>query len=253
MIALLQQFSWLDLLDIAIVSVVIYRLLLVIRGTRAANILLGLMVLLLASVVSHYLQLHTVDWLLKSFLVYIVIAMIVIFQPEIRRALAKVGQAPYLQAFTSAEELKSLEQIVRAAVSLSERRIGALIVIERETRLEDFVELGTSLDARVSRDLLLSIFHTASPIHDGAIVINGNRIVAAGCFLPMAPSSLVLKRLGTRHRAALGLAEETDAVVIVVSEETGNITMAINGELEHNLEMTSLRDRLSELFTGKQA
>lgn len=249
---LLRQLSWRDVLDIALVSLILYRVLLLIRGTKAAKMLVGLLVLLAASVISRLLPLYTMDWLLQSFWAYIVIAVIVIFQPEIRRALAKMGEASFLPAFTSAEELKSLEEIVRASISLANRKIGALIVIQRDTKLKDFVELGTPLDARVSKELLMSIFHPSSPIHDGAVVIRGNRVIAAGCFLPIAPTTRISKALGTRHRAALGLTEETDAVVIVVSEETGQISMSVDGRLDTHLDMGTLRDMLTDMFTKKK-
>lgn len=253
MIELIKQFGWRDIVDIVLVSLILYRLLLLIKGTKAAKMLVGLVLLLLASVVSRYLPLYTLDWLLQSFWAYIVIALIVIFQPEIRRALAKMGETTFFRAFTSAEELKSLEEIVRASISLANRKVGALIVIQRETNLDDFVELGTKLDARVSKEILISIFHPTSPIHDGAVVIKGNRIVAAGCFLPMTLSSYVHKTLGTRHRAALGLTEETDAVVIIVSEETGSIGLSLNGKLDTQIDMGTLRDTLTDLFTSKSA
>ncbi|GAB4390680.1 MAG: diadenylate cyclase CdaA [Thermodesulfovibrionales bacterium] len=249
---LLRHFGWRDVMDIAIVSIILYRLLLLVRGTKAARMLIGLVLLLVASIISRHLPLYTLDWLLQSFWAYIVIALIVLFQPEIRRALAKMGETPFLEAFTSAEELKSLEEIIKAAVSLSNRKIGALIAIERGTNLKDFVELGTGLDARVSRELLLSIFHPSSPIHDGAVVIRGNRIVAAGCFLPIALSGDISRTFGTRHRAALGLTEETDAVAVVVSEETGGISLSMGGKLETNLDMAALREKLTEIFTGEK-
>ncbi len=249
---LLRQLSWRDVLDIALVSLILYRVLLLVRGTKAAKMLVGLLLLLAASVISRLLPLYTMDWLLQSFWAYIVIAVIVIFQPEIRRALAKMGEASFLPAFTSAEELKSLEEIVRASISLANRKIGALIVIQRDTKLKDFVELGTPLDARVSKELLMSIFHPSSPIHDGAVVIRGNRVIAAGCFLPIAPTTRISKALGTRHRAALGLTEETDAVVIVVSEETGQISMSVDGRLDTHLDMGTLRDMLTDMFTKKK-
>ena len=249
---ILRQHRWiLDVLDILIVSVIVYRLLLFIKGTKAAQMLIGLGVLLVASLLSRYLELYTLDWLVQSFWAQAVIVIIILFQPEIRRALAQMGEAQFLQTFTSAEELKSLEEIVRASVALANRKIGALIVIERDTSLKDFVEVGTPLDAKVSKELLMSIFHPTSPIHDGAVVIKGNRIIAAGCFLPITLSPEVSKALGTRHRAGLGLAEETDAVVIVVSEETGMISLAISGKLETNLDMGRLRNVLTDLFTTK--
>jgi diadenylate cyclase len=249
---ILQQHRWiLDVLDILLVSVIVYRLLLFIKGTKAAQMLIGLGLLLGASLLSRYLELYTLDWLIQSFWSQAVIALIIVFQPEIRRALAQMGEAQFLQTFTSAEELKSLEEIVRAAIALANRKIGALMVIERDTSLKDFVEIGTPLDAKVSKELLISIFHPASPIHDGAVVIKGNRVVAAGCFLPITLSPEVSKAMGTRHRAGLGLAEETDAVVIVVSEETGIISLAIGGKLETNLDMARLRNVLTDLFTTK--
>ena len=249
---ILRQHRWiLDVLDILIVSVIVYRLLLFIKGTKAAQMLIGIGVLLIASLLSRYLELYTLDWLVQSFWAQAVIALIILFQPEIRRALAQMGETQFLQTFTSAEELRSLEEIVRAAVALANRKIGALMVIERDTSLKDFVEVGTPLDAKVSKELLMSIFHPASPIHDGAVVIKGNRIVAAGCFLPITLSPEVSKALGTRHRAGLGLAEETDAVIIIVSEETGMISLAIKGKLETNLDMGRLRNVLTDLFTTK--
>ncbi|HCL82041.1 MAG TPA: TIGR00159 family protein, partial [Nitrospiraceae bacterium] len=166
MLELLRQIRWQDLLDIAIVSIILYRILLIIKGTKAAQMLAGLGVLLIASFFSKYLQLYTLDWIVQSFWSQVVIAMIVLFQPEIRRALAHVGESSFLQGFTSAEELKSLEEIVRASVALANRKIGALIVIERDVSLKDYVEIGTPLDAKVSKELLLSLFHPTSPIHD---------------------------------------------------------------------------------------
>ncbi len=248
---LLRQLRWQDLVDIVLMSIIVYRLLLIIKGTKAAHMLMGLGVLLLASLLSRYFELYTVDWLIQSFWAQIVIAIIILFQPEIRRALAQMGETPFLHTLTPAEELKSLEEIVRATIALANRKIGALIAIERETSLKDFIEIGVSLDARVSKEILLSIFHPTSPIHDGAVVIKGNRIVAAGCFLPITMSPDISKSLGTRHRAAMGLSEETDAVILIVSEETGTISMAIQGKLETHLDMGTLRDTLTDLFSVK--
>ncbi|MDP2168113.1 MAG: diadenylate cyclase CdaA [Thermodesulfovibrionales bacterium] len=252
MTAIIKLFGWRDMLDIVLVSIILYRLLVLVKGTKAAQMLIGLILLLLASAVSRYTPFYTLDWLLQGFWAYIVIALIVLFQPEIRRVLAKMGETPFLRAFTSAEELRSLEEIVRASVSMANRKIGALVVIERETDLKDFVEIGTPLDAKVSKEILTSIFHPTSPIHDGAVVIRGNRIVAAGCFLPVAPEPDISKTLGTRHRAALGLTGETDAIAVIVSEETGIISMAIGDNLETHLDMGTLRDRLTDMFTAKK-
>ncbi len=249
---ILKQFRWQDLLDIVLISIIFYRLLLIIKGTRAAQMLIGIGVLLIASLLSSYLELYTIDWLIQSFWAQAVLALIILFQPEIRKALAQMGGTQLLQTLTSAEELKSLEEIVRASVALANRKIGALIAIERETILKDFVEIGTPLDAKVSRELLTSIFHPTSPLHDGAVLIKGNRVIAAGCFLPITLSPEVSKSLGTRHRAGLGLAEETDAIVIIVSEETGVISLAMKGKLETKLDMGRLRNILTDLFTAEK-
>lgn len=249
---LLNQLSLYDLLDIALVAVVLYRLLLFVRGTKALQMLIGVVVLLFASIVARYFNLLTLDWLMQGFWSYIVIALIIIFQPEIRRALARMGETPFLKAFATAEESKSIEEIVKASISLANRKIGALVVLERETELKDFIEVGTPLDAKVSRELLLSIFHPSSPIHDGAAIIRGNKIAAAGCFLPIALTTDLRKALGTRHRAAIGITEETDAVAIVISEETGAVSLAISGNLTEHLDTAKLRLALTEVFTAKK-
>ncbi|MCK5139166.1 MAG: diadenylate cyclase CdaA [Thermodesulfovibrionia bacterium] len=249
---ILYQLRWQDILDILLVAVILYWLLLLIKGTKAAQILIGLVVLFFAFLFSGYIGLYTMDWLIQSFWAQIVLVLVILFQPEIRRALAQMGEARFLPSFASAEELKSLEEIVRATIALSNRKIGGLIVIERETSLRDFIEIGTPLDAKVSHELLLSIFHPTSPIHDGAVIIRGNRVVAAGCFLPLSLSAELSKAVGTRHRAGVGLSEETDAVVIIISEETGSIATAVGGTLEKNVDMGSLRDFLTEMFTSSK-
>jgi len=239
------------MVDVILMSIIVYRLLLIIKGTKAAHMLIGLGLLLMASLLSRYFELYTVDWMIQSFWAQIVIAIIILFQPEIRRALAQMGEAQIFKNLTSAEELKSLDEIVRATVALANKKIGALIAIERDTSLKDFVEMGTPLDAKVTKEILLSIFHPTSPIHDGAVVIKGNRIVAAGCFLPITMGPDISKSLGTRHRAGLGLSEETDAVIVVVSEETGMVSMATHGKFDTHLDMGTLRDILTDLFTAK--
>jgi len=244
-----RQLRWQDIVDIVLVSIILYRMLLLIKGTIAARMLVGFGFLLVALFLAKYLQFYTIDWLIQSFWSQLVIAVIVLFQPEIRRALAQMGESPLLQSFTSAEELRSLDEIVKASIALANRKIGALIVIEREVSLKEYVEIGTSLDARVTKELLLSIFHPSSPIHDGAVVIKGNRVVAAGCFLPIRLGTGVSKAFGTRHRAGIAITEETDSVAIVVSEETGTVSMAIDGKLNSPLDMGTLRDVLTELFT----
>ncbi len=252
MTEILKQLRWQDLFDIALVTLITYRLLLILKGTKAAKMLLGLVVLLLVSFGSRYFELYTMEWLIQSFLSQLVIALIILFQPEIRRVLAQMGEARLFQSFTSAEDMRTIEEIVRAAVSLANRNIGSLIVIEREISLNEYIEVGVPVDAKVSKELLLSIFHPSSPIHDGAVIIKSNRIIAAGCFLPIALETDISKALGTRHRAGIGVTEETDAVVIVVSEETGNISLAIGGSLQTHTSVTSLRDQLTQIFTKKR-
>jgi diadenylate cyclase len=249
---LLRQIRWQDVLDVILVSIILYRMILIVKGTIAARMLAGVGVLLLTLFLAKYLQLYTMDWLIQSFWSQVVIAVIVLFQPEIRRALAQMGESSFLQRLTSAEELKSLDEIVKASVALANRNIGALLVLERDVSLREYVEIGTPLEARVTKDLLLSIFHPSSPIHDGAVIIKGNRISAAGCFLPIRLGSAVSKAYGTRHRAGIAITEETDAVAIIVSEETGTLSLAIDGRINSPLDMGRLRDFLTELFTEQK-
>lgn len=248
----LYPIRWQDILDILIIAFVVYRFLLFFKkGSRAGRIILGIAILLVGSLFSRSLGLYTVDWLFHNFWSQILLALIIIFQPEIRKTLAQMGGSSIF-GLTSAEEIKSIDEIVKAAVNLASQKIGALIVIEREISLGDYIEIGIPLDAKVSKELLLSIFHPTSPMHDGAVIIRGNRVVAAGCFLPLALGADISKTYGTRHRAGIGLSEETDAVVIIVSEETGQISVAIRGELKTHLDLGRLRDLLTELFSAKE-
>jgi diadenylate cyclase len=245
---ILSQVRPQDIFDILIVAFIIYHILLLIKGTKAVQMLTGLGILLLALLISNWAELYTIDWIVQSFWAQIVIVIIVLFQPELRRALAHIGESPFFYSLSPVEESRFLEEIVKASVSLANKRIGALLVLERETDLKNFTEMGTELDAKVSREMILSIFHPTSPIHDGAIIIRGNRIVAAGCFLPLSLSAELTRAMGTRHRAALGITEETDAVVIIVSEETGTISLSMGGKIIKDLDILSLREELSKIF-----
>uniref|UniRef100_A0A7C4AIR7 Diadenylate cyclase n=1 Tax=Thermodesulfovibrio aggregans TaxID=86166 RepID=A0A7C4AIR7_9BACT len=247
-----DQLRWQDLIDIIIVSFIIYKIFILVKGTRAARMLIGVGVLLGMSVLSRFLELYTLDWLIQSFWTQIVLILIILFHPEIRKALAQMGETPILHRFTSAGEIKSIEEIVKASQSLSNKKIGALIVFEREVSLSEYVEIGVPLDAKVTKELLLSIFHPTSPIHDGAVIIKGNRVIAAGCFLPIKLGTGLSKTYGTRHRAAAGITEETDAIAVIVSEETGLISIAVRGELEPFHDITKLRERLTNLFTAER-
>jgi uncharacterized protein (TIGR00159 family) len=238
-----------DTLDILIVALGIYWLLILIRGTRAVQIILGLTILLAVSLASQLFEFMTVSWILGNFLGYAVIIIIVLFQPDIRRALARVGGG-FFRSFSRYEESQLLEEIVRAAQALARKRVGALMVLERETGLDDQIEAGVRLDARVTKDLLTSIFLPYSPLHDGAVVLQGRRIAHAGCVLPLTLRADLPEGLGTRHRAALGITEETDAVVIVVSEESGSISVVVGGELVRDLDAPQLRVALHDILSG---
>lgn len=246
---ILTQFRWQDALDIVLVTIILYKMMMIVKGTIAARMLAGVAVLLLTLLIANAMQLYTIGWIIQSFWTQVVIAIIILFQPEIRKALAQMGESSFLQGFTSAEELKCLDEVVKASVALANRKIGALIVIERSVSLKEYVEIGSQLDAKASRDLLLSIFHPSSPIHDGAVVIRGNRILAAGCFLPIRLGTAVNKAYGTRHRAGIAISEETDAAAIIVSEETGTISLSVGGKIYAPLDMSRLRETLTSLFT----
>ena len=238
-----------DTLDIVLVAFGVYWLLLLIRGTRAVQILVGLMILAGASLASQAFGLGTVQWILDNFLSSAVLIIIVLFQQDIRRALARVGRGVF-PSISRTEATQILEEVVRAAQALAQRRVGALFVLERETRLNDLIEAGTPLDAAVSKDLLLSLFLPLSPLHDGAVLIQDGRVAAAGCVLPLTLRDDLPEGLGTRHRAALGITEESDAVVVVVSEETGAISVVYGGEMVRNLDGPRLREVLRDILAG---
>lgn len=253
MISLPSHFYWVvDVLDILIVAFFIYQLLLIFRGTRAAQILVVLAILYLTSHASLSIGLLTVNWILQSLLGVWVLMMVIIFQPELRRALVSFGQRNFLRVFSRGEEAHMIDELARSAVSLASKRTGAIIVLERETKLDSYVEPGVNLDAVISRRLLESIFFPYSPLHDGAVIINDGRIVAASCFLPLSLSPEVSRDLGTRHRAAIGITEETDAVAVVVSEETGTISLAYGGKIERDLDALAVRKRLGEILGVKR-
>jgi uncharacterized protein (TIGR00159 family) len=241
-----ETYHWLwDTLDILLVACAIYWLLLLIRGTRAAQMSLGLLVLALVWILSDQLELATLGFLLDNFLSWAVLIVIVIFQADIRRALTRVGRGLFRNSRRAGVEV--IEEVVRACQSLSQRRVGALIVLERDTSLEEHMELGTRLDAELSRELLASVFVPFSPLHDGAVIIREGRVAAAGCILPLALRANLPSALGTRHRAALGITEETDAIAVAVSEETGRITLAAGGEVLDDLDGPRLRQALMRL------
>ena len=253
MLELLQHFRWtLDLLDILLVAYIIYRILLLIKGTRTVQMLVGLAVLLVVYVGSQVGGLFTLNWLLENFLSSIILVIVVIFQNDIRRALMHMGRNPFFADQSFREEDKAIDELVRGCTSLAGRRYGALLVIERETGINDFLEVGTELDAKISADLLGAIFHPQSPIHDGALIIQRGRLTRAGCFLPLTQNPSVSPRLGSRHRAAIGLTELVDAVAIVVSEETGKVSVVVSGKMTRDLDSITLRKVLRRLLEPRR-
>ncbi len=245
------------LLDIAIVYFVIYRILLLIKGTRAVQMLFGLVVIIMFFVISQeqYLNLATTHWFIEQFIANFIIIVVIIFQHDIRRALAQFGRTSFLTGTNAFEETQVLEEVIKASVMLSTRKIGALMAVEREADLTHFTEEGIKVDSVVSKDLLFSMFvpEHQNPLHDGAVVVQKGRVTAAGCFLPLTNNPRVEKALGTRHRAGIGLSEDTDAAVIIVSEETGIISIAYLGELYRDLDANEMRDLLQRIFSASQA
>jgi diadenylate cyclase len=248
----LPAMTWWDVLDVAIVALAIYEILKAIRGTRAVQMAAGLALLVLLSYVSRWGHLETIDWLIRNSLGYVVFAVIVLFQADIRRALAHLGRAPFFRYFLTTEGAEeTIEELVVAATQLSGLHIGAIIVIERQIGLRNYIETGLPLDALLTYDLLVSIFQPKSPLHDGAVMVQNDRIAAAACFLPLTINPLLARSLGTRHRAAIGLTEENDAVAIIVSEETGRISIALDGQLEGPFDAPMLKARLKALITRR--
>ncbi len=249
------QIRLLDILDILIVAVLLYQLLLLIRGTRAVQLVTGLGVLFGVYGIARYLGLYTLQYLLQYLGVVIPIALLVIFQPELRRMLEQLGRGGVLvtgllpHGLGREEAIRLVNDVSRASRVLGLRKIGALIVLERNTGLTDFIETGIKVDGVVTVQLLINVFFPNSPLHDGAAIIRGNRIMAAGCLLPLSENPAPSRTLGTRHRAGLGISEQTDALAIIVSEETGTISLARDGELVRGLSEEELKASLLELFT----
>src|SRR5437870_4153631 len=247
----LPSLTWTSVLDILVVAFIIYHVLVFIKGTRAVQMVLGLALIVVFFYLSRWIELQTVSWILTNIIPYFVFVIIVIFQSEIRRALARFGQAPFFGGFSSINRNELYDEIVLAVNTLVTNQTGALIVIERDIGLKSYIESGIAIDAALSYDLLVSIFNPSVPLHDGAVIIQNRRIAAGACFLPLTVKPRLSKELGTRHRAAIGVTEETDAVAIVVSEETGAISFAHDGEIERYLDPDTLRQRLRNAFERK--
>lgn len=238
--------TWVDWIDIGLLALVIYRVLMVMRGTRAMQSLLGLVLLGLLYQFSEYFGLSTVHWVLDNLFVYLVLALLILFQEDIRRALARAGGTLFARPASRPSDANVLEEVIKACFALAHRKIGALMVIERSGSLEPYVEGAHPVDAVVSTELLQAVFHPSSPLHDGAVVISDQRIVAAGVFLPITLSKDIARAWGTRHRAAIGLTEATDGLCLVVSEERGTVALVHRGEIIPVADANDLRQRLVE-------
>ncbi|WHH61181.1 diadenylate cyclase CdaA [Petroclostridium sp. X23] len=241
-----------DIIDVTIVAYVIYKTIRLIRETRAEQLIKGIVILLVVTQLSDWLNLNTINFILKNTMQVGVLALLVVFQPELRRALEQMGRSRFGNMFvfeeynTESSIALAIEEIAKAVHTLSQNRIGALMVIERDTKIGDIIRTGITMDSIISAELLVNIFIPNTPLHDGAVVIRENKIKAAACFLPLTQNQNLSKELGTRHRAALGISENSDAVVIVVSEETGKISFALDGDLTRNLTVETLKKALNK-------
>jgi diadenylate cyclase len=249
----ITQFTFKDIIDILIVAYFLYRLLLLVKKTRAMQGLKGLGILLIASRICDMLKLTTVSWMLNNIISAGAIVLIILFQPELRHALEQIGRRTAFESnlFSDTEASDVSAEIHRALLSLSKQRIGALIVIEQTTQLGELIDTGTRMDSRVTASLIETVFYPGTMLHDGAMIIRGLNVVAAGCFLPLSTNDTISRTLGTRHRAALGVSEQSDSVTFIVSEETGNISVACDGKLRIHLDTIAIRLILEELFMKK--
>jgi uncharacterized protein (TIGR00159 family) len=242
MMDFLKSSGWLlDLMDISLVAFIIYRLILFLKGTLAPRVIIGLAIVLFSYVVSRFAGFQTVNWILNNFLGSLIIVLVVIFQHDIRRVLFALSRSRYTGEDAKEETFCVLDELVVAVESLASKKIGALLVIERAMTVNHFLAVGTEIDAKVTSELITSIFLPYSPIHDGAVIIQRGKLTKAGCFLPISQNPEISKNLGSRHRAAIGLSEIADAVVIVVSEETGTISVVVGGRIRRNLDPATLR------------
>lgn len=251
-LALLWRNYLVNILDILIVAYITYKLFMLLKGTRAIQVLRGIFILILATFVARALHFQTVSWILKGVWVAGVIAIVIVFQPELRSVLARIGKGPVLKSFFS-EKLVFIDEIIKALERLSKKGFGALIVLEQDTGLRNYVESGVIINGEVTADLLCSIFMSRAPIHDGAVIVQNDRLIAAGCVLPLTREPRVSKILGTRHRAAIGITEVSDAWAIVVSEETGDISLARNRKLERKIDIKELHSEITQLYKAKLA
>jgi len=240
-----------DIIDVAIVAFVIYQLLLLLRGRRAMQMFVSLFVIVVIGFVARWVQFDALNWLMSGLKGLWAIIFVILFQDELRRILAQMGQSRLLRPFVRLEVHESIDAIVTAVKAMSQKRTGALIVVERQARLLNYYQTGVLLNAPVVSSLIVSIFTPLTPLHDGAVIVSGDEIIAARCTLPLSQNPYYVHTLGTRHRAAVGLTEETDAVVVIVSEETGDISLALGGQISRGLTLSQLRERLSQLLRSQ--
>lgn len=243
-----SHLGWVDFIDIVLVWLIVYRALLFIRGTGAVQMLAGLGIVAGAYIISIWQQLDTLNWVLEQFFGNLLLVVVILFQGEIRKALAMIGRNPFFTGVGINQEAQVMEELIKSVKLLSQDGTGALVVMEREIGLDNFIERGVAMDSEVVAELIDSMFVTTGPLHDGALIIKGGRIKSAGCFLPLSTNTSIPKKLGTRHRAALGITEETDALVIVVSEENKSIAIAEDGKLSQDVDLASLRRKLYKSF-----
>jgi diadenylate cyclase len=237
-----------DIADILIVSYLIYRMILLVRGTRAVQLLRGIFLLVITWALSTWLNLYTLKWLMNQVFTFGVVTVLIIFQPELRRALEQLGRGKLFTRSSPEEQdvSQTINEVMKAVNYLSPRKIGALIVFERDTGLKDYIESGIKMGARISSELLINVFIPNTPLHDGAVIVQGSQIMAAGCYLPLSENPFISKELGTRHRAAIGVSEMGDACSVIVSEETGQVSLAINGQIVRDVNEESLISKLFE-------
>lgn len=245
--------TFLNILDILLVWFVIYKILTLIKGTKAVQLLKGIFVIIIIRIITEYLGLTTLGWMTNQVIDYGFLAIIIIFQPELRRALEQLGRGK-LFARSGMQEDEERDRLISAMIKsisyMAKRRIGALISIEKDTGLNDYIETGIQMNSDISSELMINVFIPNTPLHDGAVIIQKNRIAAAACYLPLSESPFISKELGTRHRAAIGISEVTDAVTIIVSEETGGISLTVNGEIHRDLSMEEFEQRLRNAWFG---
>ncbi len=239
------SFKLIDLIDVLIVSFIIYQLLTLMKGTRAAQMVTGLFLIFVVAFIAFWFQLEGLSWLFSNLATVGFIVLVIVFQPELRSALARMGHSSIFKYLVRAEEQKSLEEIYRAAVRLSELRYGGLIVVEKQEGLRNFIESGKMLNAQISWEVIINIFTPYTPLHDGAIIVTGDTIAAAACTLPLTQAQQYRKLYGMRHKAAIGITESSDAVAVVVSEETGEISITSNGQMEKDIDRTELKQKLA--------